>query len=192
MPLWLNLFLLAFLPPATCNPYPSKTATFLHIVGRREKLNMKREAQKVFLILTAWILLAFLAAAPKITGGRMGTVPNGDKCRAFPADFFRNLRNFLSFSSLTTDYRLLPLRPRSFFGAKLSLNRAKLSLNKANLSVIRANLSLKQAILSLPEAKRSLKQAILSLPKRHLLSPGGELHSPPVRSAADWCRLHSA
>jgi len=64
----------------------------------------------------------------------------------------------------TTDYCLPRLRPRSFFGAKLSLNRAKLSLNKANLSVIRAILS--------------LNQAILSLPKRDLLSPGGELLSP--------------
>ena len=57
--------------------------------------------------LTAWILLAFSAIAPKGTGARMGTVPNGDNARAFPADFSSNLRKILSFSSLTTDYRLL-------------------------------------------------------------------------------------
>ena len=71
-------------------------------------LNVKRKAQEVFLILTAWILSAFSSVVPKITGCRMGTGQFGDNTRAFPADFFRNLRNFLSFSSLTTDYRLLP------------------------------------------------------------------------------------
>jgi len=56
-------------------------------------------------ILTAWILNVFLSFVPKIMGCRIGTSPIGDKARSFPADFFPNLRNIISFPSPTSDLR---------------------------------------------------------------------------------------
>ena len=117
------------LRPTTCDLRLNNCNIFTR-VGRREALNVKREAQEVFLILTVWILMAFSAFVPKITGCRMGTGQNGDKGRFFPADFLPNSRFFFFFSSLTTDYRLLPTAsspPLLFRGQALSKSGQALS-----------------------------------------------------------------
>jgi hypothetical protein len=92
-------------------------------------------------MLTGWMLKAFLDFVPELNWCKMGASQFGGIGRAFPADFFSNLRNFLLFSSpayclLSTAYCF------SLPEANLSLNRAILSLNQANLSLNRAILSL--------------------------------------------------
>jgi len=66
---------------------------------------MRDERKAKSQMLIRWILKAFFAFVPKITGGRMGTALIRDKGRAVPADFLPNLRNFLVFSSPTYDLR---------------------------------------------------------------------------------------
>ena len=104
-------------------------------------------------LITGWFLTAFSAFVPKMKGCRMGTGQNGDNGRAFPADFFPNLRKFFCFFPfyLFTFAFSTRLRNRSLPEVILSLNRAYLSLIKAILSLNNAYLSLNQANLSLPK-----------------------------------------
>ena len=135
------------------------------IVGRREALNVKREAQEVFLILTVWILMAFSAVVPKITGCRMGTVPNGDKSRFFPADFLPNSRFFFFFFFLTTDYRLLPAAsspPLLFRGQALSKSGQALSKQSQPLCHPGHSLSKSGHSLS-PQARSALSGRRIAL-----------------------------
>jgi len=116
-------------------------------------------------LVTSWILTAFSAFVPKITGCRMGTAPNGDKGQALPADFFPNLRIFSSFFPclLPAVYCLLLLSNLSLNQAILSLKQAYLSLNKGYLSLREANLSLPEAILSLRKLNQSHRKPNCSL-----------------------------
>ena len=63
-------------------------------------------------ILTSWILKAFLGFVPKWTGGRMETAWMSALFRpgySLPLNKFSpTSENFFSFSSLTTDYCILP------------------------------------------------------------------------------------
>ena len=53
------------------------------IVGKGEALIVKREANEILVILTGWIIMAFLAFAPKRAGARMGAVRMGLLFRLF-------------------------------------------------------------------------------------------------------------
>ena len=120
--------------------------------------------------LTGWILLAFLSFAPKIMGCRMGTAPNGDKARAFPSNFFRNLRNFLSFPArpTTCDLRSTPSsHPLLFRPPSLSPRGHSLSHQGHPLS---------------PRG-HSLSQT------SHPLSPGGQALSKPDHSLSPQARF---
>ncbi len=81
------------------------------IVGRREALNVKREATEFFLILTGWILKAFSGIAPRRTGARIGAAlieRRIEPIQPLPLNKFSPTSEILfPFSSLTTDYRLL-------------------------------------------------------------------------------------
>jgi len=69
---------------------------------------MSDELKSLIEFLTSWILNAFSSFVPKITGCRMGTGLNGDKGRAFPADFFPNLRKLFFFFPRPTTCDLRP------------------------------------------------------------------------------------
>jgi len=58
-------------------------------------------------LITSWIVKAFLGFVPNWDPLKSGQAKTGTKAQAFASAFFPNLRKILSFSSLTTDYRLL-------------------------------------------------------------------------------------
>jgi len=112
----------------------------------------------------------FFHLCPQINGCSDGDGPNGDNARAFPSNFFPNLRIFFFFSSLPTAYCLLPTassKPLPFRG--LSLSQSGLSLSQLGLSLSQLGLSLSPKGLSLSQRGHSLS------PQALLLSPGGEL-----------------
>jgi hypothetical protein len=116
-------------------------------------------------LLTSWFLKAFLSFAPKLTEGRMGTVQIRGKGRAFSADFFSNLRNFLLFSSpacrlLSTAYCFFP--PPLFRGQSLSQSGHSLSKPDQPLSKPGLSLSLSGQSLS-PQALFALSWSRITL-----------------------------
>jgi len=130
--------------------YGSKICNIFTLVRSAECRVMSGKWESRIKMLTGWIIMAFLAFVPKITGCQMGTAQNGDKGRAFPADFFPNFRKILSFSSPA--YRLLhtaccawpPLlnqaHPLSNRG--LSLSKSGHPLSKPGLSLSKSSHSL--------------------------------------------------
>jgi len=109
-------------------------------------------------ILTSWILMAFSAIAPIGTGARMGTGLNGGKGRAFPSDFFPNLRIFFFFFPRPTT---CDLRPAAL--SHLLLNQAH-SLSKQGHSLSNQGLPLSKQGQSLSKSGYPLsKQALFAL-----------------------------
>jgi len=140
----------------------SENCNIFTLVGSAECRVMSDELKNWIELLISWILTAFLSFVPKMKGCWMGTGQNGDKGRSVPADFFHNLRKFLSFSSLTTDYRLLPTAsspPLLFRGQSLSksghsLSKQGLSLSKQGHSLSKSGHSLSPQALSALSWKR--------------------------------------
>ena len=90
--------------------------------------------------LTAWILEAFFIFAPKMEGGRMGTVQNRDKTGVFPPNFFPNLRNFLFFSSPTYDLRpatycCFPLAPIAIATSPIAIASCLIAIASALIAI---------------------------------------------------------
>jgi hypothetical protein len=101
------------LPAPSCGQ-ALKNCNKFTIVGRREAVSVKREAERLIELITSWIITAFSAFAPKMQGGWMGTALSGSNSRAFPSYFLPNPRNFFSFLPRPTT---CDLRPTASLGA---------------------------------------------------------------------------
>ena len=132
--------------PRTC----SKNCNKFTLVRSAECRVMSEGLMIKIEFITIWILKAFLAIAPIGTGVGMGTGLIGDKGRAFPSNFFPNLRNYFFFSSLTTDCRLLTTassHPLSISGLLLLIPGHLLSILGLLLSIPGPSLSISGLLL---------------------------------------------
>jgi hypothetical protein len=90
----------------TLHEIRSRNCNIFTIVGRREALIVKREAQEVYFILTCWIIKAFLSFVPKMEGARMGAAFSGrgiEPIQPLPLDNFSPTSEIYSpFLSLPT------------------------------------------------------------------------------------------